>query len=42
MVTNCSIELADRDPDLACQAARSLDLFERGFADGDPAGAGAR
>ena len=32
MVTNCSIELADRDPDLACQAARSLDLFERGFA----------
>ena len=32
MVTNCSIELADRDPDLACQAARSLDLFERAFA----------
>lgn len=31
MVTNCSIELADRDPDLACQAARSLDLFERAF-----------
>jgi TetR/AcrR family transcriptional repressor of nem operon len=32
LVTNCSIELADRDPDLACQAARSLDLYERGFA----------
>ncbi len=32
MVTNCSIEFADRDPDLACQAARSLDLFERAFA----------
>lgn len=32
MVTNCSIELADRDPDLACQAARSLDQFERAFA----------
>jgi TetR/AcrR family transcriptional repressor of nem operon len=33
LVTNCSIELADRDPDLACQAARSLDLLERAFAD---------
>jgi TetR/AcrR family transcriptional repressor of nem operon len=33
LVTNCSIELADRDPDLACQAARSLDLFERAFAE---------
>jgi TetR/AcrR family transcriptional repressor of nem operon len=32
LVTNCSIELTDRDPDLACQAARSLDLFEHGFA----------
>jgi TetR/AcrR family transcriptional repressor of nem operon len=32
MVTNCSIELADRDPNFACQAARSLDLFERSFA----------
>jgi TetR/AcrR family transcriptional repressor of nem operon len=32
MLTNCSIELADREPDLACQAARSLDLFERAFA----------
>jgi TetR/AcrR family transcriptional repressor of nem operon len=33
LVTNCSIELADRDPDLAYQAARSLDLLERAFAD---------
>ncbi|MEK0083124.1 TetR/AcrR family transcriptional regulator [Benzoatithermus flavus] len=32
LVTNCAIELADRDPDLACQAARSLDRFERAFA----------
>lgn len=32
LVTNCSVELADRDPDLACEAARSLDLFERAFA----------
>ena len=41
MVTNCSIELADRDPDLACQAARSLDLFERGVRRRHPPGAGA-
>ena len=26
MLTNCSVELADRDPDLACQAARGLDV----------------
>lgn len=32
MVTNCSIELADRDPELACVAARGLDRFERAFA----------
>ena len=32
LVTNCAVELADRDPDLACQAARSLDRFERAFA----------
>ncbi len=32
MVTNCSVELADRDPDLACQAARGLDRFEHAFA----------
>jgi TetR/AcrR family transcriptional repressor of nem operon len=32
MLTNCSMELADRDPDLACQAARSLDRFEQAFA----------
>lgn len=31
LVTNCAIEFADRDPDLACQAARSLDRFERAF-----------
>ena len=36
MVTNCSIELADRDPDLACQAARGLDRFEHAFAARDP------
>jgi TetR/AcrR family transcriptional repressor of nem operon len=32
MLTNCSVELADRDPDLACQAARGLDRFEHAFA----------
>jgi TetR/AcrR family transcriptional repressor of nem operon len=32
MLTNCSIELADRDPDLACEAARGLDQFEHAFA----------
>ena len=32
MLTNCSVELADRDPDLACQAARVLDRFEHAFA----------
>jgi TetR/AcrR family transcriptional repressor of nem operon len=32
LVTNCAIELADRDPDFACQAARNLDRFERAFA----------
>jgi TetR/AcrR family transcriptional repressor of nem operon len=32
LVTNCSVELADRDPDLACQAARGFDRFERAFA----------
>lgn len=33
LVTNCSVEFADRDPDFACQVARSLDQFERGFAE---------
>lgn len=32
LMTNCSVELADRDPDLACQAARGFDRFERAFA----------
>jgi TetR/AcrR family transcriptional repressor of nem operon len=32
LVTNCSVELADRDPDLACEAARCFDRFERAFA----------
>lgn len=32
MVTNCAIELADRDPDFACVAARGLDLIEQSFA----------
>jgi|1185.fasta_scaffold801290_1 TetR/AcrR family transcriptional repressor of nem operon len=32
LVTNCSVELADRDPDLACRAAQGLDRFERAFA----------
>ncbi len=32
MVTNCAVELADRDPDFACAAARGLDRFERAFA----------
>lgn len=32
LVTNCSVELADRDPDLAREVARSLDRFERAFA----------
>ena len=32
LVTNCSVELADRDPDLACQAARGFDRFEQAFA----------
>lgn len=31
MLTNCSMELAHRDPDLACQAARGLDRFEHAF-----------
>jgi TetR/AcrR family transcriptional repressor of nem operon len=34
LVTNCAIERADRDPDLACEAARNLDCFERAFAHG--------
>lgn len=32
MMTNCSVELAERDPELACAAARSLDRFEQAFA----------
>ena len=32
LVTNCSVELADRDPELACRAARSLDRFEQALA----------
>ena len=32
LVTNCSVELADRDPDLACRVARGFDRFERAFA----------
>jgi TetR/AcrR family transcriptional repressor of nem operon len=32
MVTNCAVELADRDPDFACVAARGLDRFEQAFA----------
>lgn len=32
LVTNCSVELADRDPDLAREVARNLDRFERAFA----------
>jgi len=32
LVTNCAVELADRDPDLACQAARGFDRFEQAFA----------
>jgi len=32
MVTNCAVELADRDPDFACVAARGLDRFEHAFA----------
>lgn len=31
LVTNCSIELADRDPDVAGEAARCFDRFERAF-----------
>jgi TetR/AcrR family transcriptional repressor of nem operon len=31
LVTNCSVELADRDPDFACQAARGLDRSEHAF-----------
>jgi TetR/AcrR family transcriptional repressor of nem operon len=32
LVTNCSVELADRDPDLSREVARNLDRFERAFA----------
>ncbi|MGD9510522.1 MAG: TetR/AcrR family transcriptional regulator [Geminicoccaceae bacterium] len=32
LMTNCSVELADRDPELACHAARGFDRFERAFA----------
>jgi TetR/AcrR family transcriptional regulator, transcriptional repressor for nem operon len=32
LVTNCSVELADRDPEFAREAARGLDRFERAFA----------
>lgn len=32
LVTNCSVELADRDPDMAREAARCFDRFERAFA----------
>lgn len=32
LVTNCSIELSDRDPEVAREAARCFDRFERAFA----------
>ena len=31
LMTNCSIELAARDPEVACQVARKLDRAERAF-----------
>ena len=32
LATNCSMELAERDPDLAHEAARCLERYERAFA----------